>query len=159
MLGTSAGAVERRTRRREQEAFDAHSVTYRRSPETAARSAQPIVVDTRLRHGGLGCRTELSTLLSKRGSLNVPPNSTVLERNAQKASVSRAGRQAPVEALDREMIADMSSSELDRMSHSELARVVRASPLPPLRARLEYLDRTTQIRLAHLACLCCRNRK
>ncbi|MFO7903400.1 MAG: hypothetical protein ACQESR_21105 [Planctomycetota bacterium] len=63
------------------------------------------------------------------------------------------------EALDRATIAELPSQQVGRMSRSELARVVRASPIPPLRARLEYLDRSTLERLAHLACLSCRNRK
>lgn len=63
------------------------------------------------------------------------------------------------EALDRAAIAELPSRQIGRMSRAELARVVHASPLPPLQARLEYLDRSTLERLAHLACLSCRNRK
>jgi hypothetical protein len=62
------------------------------------------------------------------------------------------------EALDRATVAEMSSNEVRRMSPRELARVVRAGRLPATRARLEYLDRATLERLAHLACLACRNR-
>jgi len=63
------------------------------------------------------------------------------------------------EALDRMSIAELPAKQVGRMSRSELARVVRSSPLPAVRARLEYLDRATLERLAHLACLSCRNQR
>ena len=89
----------------------------------------------------------------------MPPNSTVLELNRQDTVDRRAAPEERVEALDRKTIAEMSSRELHRMNREELTRVVRASPLPPLHARLEYLDRATLERLGYLARLCCQNRR
>jgi hypothetical protein len=63
------------------------------------------------------------------------------------------------EALDRTTIAELPVKQVSRMSRAELARVVRSSPLPTTRARLEYLDHETLQRLAHMACLACRNRR
>lgn len=87
---------------------------------------------------------------------------TVLEITSL-PSARRKGEQSELrsraEGLDRAILAEMPSRQVRRMNRSELARVVRASPLPPLRSRLEYLDRSTLERLAHLACLSCRNRR
>lgn len=63
------------------------------------------------------------------------------------------------EALDRATIAELPVKQVGRMSRSELTRVVRSSPLPAARARLEYLDHETLKRLAHMARLSCRNRR
>jgi hypothetical protein len=45
------------------------------------------------------------------------------------------------------------------MTEQELHRVIRAARTPAALARVEYLDRGTKERLAHLARLSCRNRK
>jgi hypothetical protein len=63
------------------------------------------------------------------------------------------------DALDRSTIAELSSKQISQMSAAELARVIRAGPLPTVHARPEYLDRATQERLAYLARLCCRHRE
>jgi len=65
--------------------------------------------------------------------------------------------QYPEEALDRETIADLSSTQISRMTRGELARVVRAAWLPASSVRPESLDRGTLERLAHLARLSCRH--
>jgi hypothetical protein len=66
------------------------------------------------------------------------------------------------EALDHETIAELPLGQISRMNTGELVRVVRASPLrilrPEVETRLEYQDRETLERLAHLARLCCRHR-
>jgi hypothetical protein len=89
------------------------------------------------------------------------PSSPSMLRERNRSPLLHAGArpQEPDEALDRETVAELSSRQVRRMSHSELARVVRSSPLPAERARLEYLDHETLQRLAHLACLSCRNRR
>ena len=63
------------------------------------------------------------------------------------------------EGLDQPTIAELSSKQILRMTRLELARVVRAGRLPASQMRLEYLDRRTLERLAHLARLCCHNRE
>jgi hypothetical protein len=63
------------------------------------------------------------------------------------------------EALDRLDVADLSSHQISRMTQSELVRVVRVGGLPATTVRIEYLDRATLERLAHLACLSCRNHR
>jgi len=86
--------------------------------------------------------------------------SGTLHKTNRSSPIHRATtRQEPEEALDRATIAELPVKQVRRMSRSELARVVRSSPLPAARARLEYLDGETLERLAHLACLSCRNRR
>ena len=63
------------------------------------------------------------------------------------------------EALDQEEIANLSSTQIRHMTCGELARAVRASHLPALRVRPEYLDRGTLERLAYVGRLACRNRQ
>lgn len=77
---------------------------------------------------------------------------------------SRTGpdaRREPREALDKATIAELSHRRLEQMTRDELIRLIRASELPILRCRdderLEYLDRRTLLRGAHLARRCCRN--
>jgi len=65
------------------------------------------------------------------------------------------------EALDDETIADFSPVTISRMTPDELVRVIRASRLPLTAAsdeRLEFHDRKTLERLAHLARRCCHHR-
>ena len=70
------------------------------------------------------------------------------------------GRSERAEALDRATIAEISSSDIERMTSEELARVVWAAELPHLppavESRLDYRDRPTLEKLAHQARLCCR---
>jgi hypothetical protein len=88
----------------------------------------------------------------------MPSLPSVLRRRNRSALLHvEAIPQEPDDALDRETIAELSSRQVRRMSHSELARVIRSSPLPTDRTRLKYLDHVTLQRLAHLACLSCRN--
>lgn len=65
------------------------------------------------------------------------------------------------EELLKPTVAELCSKQVSRMSRAELSRVVLAGQLPFLepsvRVRLEYLDRGTLERLAHLACQSCRN--
>jgi hypothetical protein len=63
------------------------------------------------------------------------------------------------EALDRYVVADLSSKQISRMTRSELVRVVGVGGMPATSVHCEYLDRGTLERLAHLACLSCRNRR
>jgi hypothetical protein len=79
----------------------------------------------------------------------------------RQSSTFRAGTVPPEsdDALDRSTIAELPAKQVRRMGHSELARVVRSSPLPAAQVQLEYLDHETLRRLAHLACLSCRNRR
>jgi hypothetical protein len=88
-----------------------------------------------------------------------PPLETL--REPKQSSTFRAGPVPPEsdDALDRSTIAEMPAKQIRRMSRSELARVIRSSPLPPAQARLEYLDLETLQRLAHMACFSCRNRR
>jgi hypothetical protein len=67
--------------------------------------------------------------------------------------------QEPDEALDQATVADLSPKQIARMTCLELARVVRVGRLPTVQARPEHLDRATLERLAHLACLSCRNQR
>ncbi|MFW6171418.1 MAG: hypothetical protein ACODAD_13075 [Planctomycetota bacterium] len=76
------------------------------------------------------------------------PEKQALERQA-------AERQAP----GRATIAQLSADRIQRFSRVELARVVRASGIPVRSGRLEYLDRATLERLAHLAKLSCCHRR
>lgn len=56
-------------------------------------------------------------------------------------------------------IAKLSAEQIRRLSREELVRVVRSSRIPVRSGRLEYLDRPTLERLAHLAKLSCRHRQ
>jgi hypothetical protein len=87
-----------------------------------------------------------------------PPNITLPW--AKRSAVSRMGAilSEPDEALDQASIAELTSKQISRMTRPELARIVHVGQLPALLVRLEYLDRGTLQRLAHLARLCCRNR-
>jgi hypothetical protein len=75
---------------------------------------------------------------------------------------SSPGRGSPerAEVLDSATIAEISSSDIERMTSEELARVVWAADLPHLppvvESRLDYRDRPTLEKLAHQARLCCR---
>ena len=88
------------------------------------------------------------------------PSPGTLHKTNQ-SSMFRTGTVPPEsdEALDRATIAELPARQLGRMNRSELARLVRSSPVPAARARLEYLDHETLQRLAHMACLSCRNRR
>jgi len=91
----------------------------------------------------------------------MPPTHTLLSETDTLVPAEAATDvfvQPPEEALDRETIADLSSTQISRMSCGELARVVRAARLPASSVRPEKLDRGTLERLAHLACLSCRHR-
>jgi hypothetical protein len=65
-----------------------------------------------------------------------------------------------VEALDRQTIAHLTARDISRMTPNELVRVVLASPLGATQVgrdyRLEYKDRETLTKLAHLARFSCR---
>lgn len=69
---------------------------------------------------------------------------------------------APDDALDKSLIAELSSSAIDKMSCEELARVVTAANLAQKLSReqsyvLPVGNREAMLRLAHLARRCCRN--
>jgi len=87
-----------------------------------------------------------------------PPIAKTIETHHDRASCKYGPSCEPEEALDRVIIAELSSRQLARMTRGELARVVRASPPPGKLARIEYLDDGTLQRLAHLARLSCCNR-
>jgi len=90
----------------------------------------------------------------------MPPTYTLLSETDTLVPAEAATEvlvQHPEEALDRETIADLSSTQISRMTRGELARVVRAARLPALSVRPEKLDRGTLERLTHLARLCCRH--
>lgn len=66
------------------------------------------------------------------------------------------------EAMDKSLIAELSSSAIDHMTCEELARVITAAELSRLLNRdqrfvLPLGNRETLLRLAHLARRCCRN--
>ena len=88
-----------------------------------------------------------------------PPHITLprVERPIVSRSVTML--QEVDEGLDQPTIAELSSKQILRMTRLELARVVRAGRLPASQMRLEYLDRRTLERLAHLARFCCHNRE
>lgn len=90
----------------------------------------------------------------------MPPAKSTLSETARPHRLHPGSApQEPDEALHRAATAELSSRHLGRMTRPELARVVRCSPMPAAQARLDYLDRGTLERLAHLACLACRNRR
>jgi len=88
-----------------------------------------------------------------------PPLSSLLERAILDEHAAQIEFPANLEALDQAEIANLSSMQISRMTRGELTRMVRASRLPVLRARPEYLDRDTLERLAHVGRLACRNRQ
>lgn len=53
--------------------------------------------------------------------------------------------------------AGISTKQVPRMTSADLARVVRAGRIPETSVHIEYLDRGTLERLAHLACFSRRN--
>lgn len=79
---------------------------------------------------------------------------------------SASEKQAPEKQVPEERqgpgratIAQLSADRIQRFSRVELVRVVRASGIPVRSGRLEYLDRATLERLAHLAKLSCCHRR
>jgi len=78
------------------------------------------------------------------------------ERNSNAQAATRD------EALEKSAVAEIAMGLFSKMGPQQLIRVIRAAELPLLDARtserLQYLDRATLQRLAHLAQRCCRNR-
>jgi len=60
------------------------------------------------------------------------------------------------DALDKSAIVELSATLIDKMTCDELIRMIRVSELPSMRGpelqqRLEFQDRDTLVRIAHLA--------
>jgi hypothetical protein len=67
-----------------------------------------------------------------------------------------------VELLDDRVIAEFASLDAAQTSDGELLRIIRSARLPLTKdvdEHLEFRDRPTLVRLAHLARRCCHNRK
>lgn len=89
----------------------------------------------------------------------MPLSTSMLPRTEQSlAARRRPERRDPDEALDSATVAELPAKRISQMTESELHRVIRAARIPAASTRLKYLDRATKERLAHLACLSCRNR-
>ena len=69
----------------------------------------------------------------------------------------------PLDGRQAAAIADLTTIEISDVPEDELVRFVHASALtghfPEMRRHLEYWDRHTLERVAHLARFCCRNRQ
>jgi len=90
----------------------------------------------------------------------MPPANATLSAQRQPPAVPRqTPRREPDEALDPATIAELPARQIPHMTGQELHRVIRAARTPAALARVDYLDRGTKERLAHLARLSCRNRK
>lgn len=72
---------------------------------------------------------------------------------------SIVGGAADRQGSERATIARLSAERIRQLSRSELVRVVRVSQIPVRSGRLDYLDRPTLERLAHLAKLTCCHRR
>lgn len=85
-----------------------------------------------------------------------------IETVIEKKTADPACNESCCEALDRDAIGELSSDLIDRMTCEELARVIRASGVAELErwdcdGHLGLYDRTTLVRLAHLARRCCQH--
>jgi len=87
--------------------------------------------------------------------------SSDVDRSLTRERNSKVQTAARDEALDKSAVAEIAMGLFSKMSPEQLIGVIRAAELPLVDARtlerLQYLDRTTLQRLAHLAQRCCRN--
>ncbi|MDA0657637.1 MAG: hypothetical protein O2931_03105 [Planctomycetota bacterium] len=91
-----------------------------------------------------------------------PPIQHAIKPVLEKSLADPTGDESCCEALDRDAIGELSSDLLDRMTCEELARIIRASGVAELErwdceGHLGLYDRTTLVRLAHIARRCCQH--